>query len=146
MKLHANIDDMALIVKDLLPRDLFLQVADFDFASVKDKKRQDSLIDWPRELYVDDTPENNRTMESVKTVINHAVCLKGEYEFVDPIFKEVLETIKRMTRRKKKKGVDYSKVFDDEETINRIRADINKRFITPDSFNNKKQIKNKKDL
>lgn len=38
MKLHANIDDMALIVKDLLPRDLFLQVADFDFASVKDKK------------------------------------------------------------------------------------------------------------
>ena len=94
MKLHANIDDMALIVKDLLPRDLFLQVADFDFASVKDKKRQDSLIDWPRELYVDDTPENNRTMESVKTVINLAVCLKGEYEFVDPIFKEVLDIIK----------------------------------------------------
>ena len=51
-----------------------------------------------------------------------------------------------MTRRKKKKEVDYSKVFDDEETIKRIRADINKRFITPDSFNNKKQIKNKKDL
>ena len=60
--------------------------------------------------------------------------------------KEVLETIKRMTRRKKKKEVDYSKVFDDEETIKRIRADINKRFITPDGFNNKKQIKNKKDL
>ena len=94
MKLHANIDDMALIVKDLLPRDLFLQVADFDFTSVKDKKRQDSLIDWPRELYVDDTPQNNRTMESVKTVINLAVCLKGEYEFVDPIFKEVLDIIK----------------------------------------------------
>ena len=49
-------------------------------------------------------------------------------------------------RRKKKKEVDYSKVFDDEETIKRIRADINKGFITPDSFNNKKQIKNKKDL
>tara|TARA_R110002020_G_scaffold143826_1_gene316427 strand:- start:658 stop:888 length:231 start_codon:yes stop_codon:yes gene_type:complete len=49
-------------------------------------------------------------------------------------------------RRKKKKEVDYSKVFDDEETIKRIRADINKRFITPDGFNNKKQIKNKKDL
>ena len=47
-------------------------------------------------------------------------------------------------RRKKKKEVDYSKVFDDEETIKRIRADINKGFITPDSFNNKKQIKNKK--
>ena len=49
-------------------------------------------------------------------------------------------------RCKKKKEVDYSKVFDDEETIKRIRADINKGFITPDSFNNKKQIKNKKDL
>lgn len=49
-------------------------------------------------------------------------------------------------RRKKKKEVDYSKVFDDEETIKRIQADINKRFITPDGFNNKKQIKNKKDL
>jgi hypothetical protein len=60
--------------------------------------------------------------------------------------KEVLEKLKRMTRRKKKKDLDYSKVFDDEETIKRIRADINKRFITPDGFNNKKQIKNKKDL
>ena len=49
-------------------------------------------------------------------------------------------------RRKKKKEVDYSKIMDDEETIKRIRADINKGFITPDSFNNKKQIKNKKDL
>tara|TARA_R100000742_G_C4224630_1_gene47543 strand:+ start:479 stop:709 length:231 start_codon:yes stop_codon:yes gene_type:complete len=49
-------------------------------------------------------------------------------------------------RRKKKKEADYSKIFDDEETIKRIRADINKRFITPDGFNNKKQIKNKKDL
>ena len=46
-------------------------------------------------------------------------------------------------RRKKKKEVDYSKVFDDKETIKRIRADINKGFITPDSFNNKKQIKYK---
>ena len=60
--------------------------------------------------------------------------------------KEVIDKFKRMTRRKKKKEVDYSKVFDDEETIKRIRADINKRFITPDGFNNKKQIKNKKDL
>ena len=55
--------------------------------------------------------------------------------------KEVLETIKRMTRRKKKKEVDYSKVFDDEETIKRIRADMKKSFITPDGFNNKKSKK-----
>tara|TARA_R100000773_G_scaffold16143_1_gene14651 strand:+ start:516 stop:776 length:261 start_codon:yes stop_codon:yes gene_type:complete len=58
----------------------------------------------------------------------------------------VVDKFKRMTRLKKKKEVDYSKIIDDEETIKRIRADINKGFITPDSFNNKKQIKNKKDL
>jgi hypothetical protein len=44
-------------------------------------------------------------------------------------------------RRKKKKEVDYSKIFDDEETIKRIRTDINKGFITPDGFNNKKSKK-----
>jgi hypothetical protein len=31
--------------------------------------------------------------------------------------------------------------MDDEETIKRIRADINKGFITPDGFNNKKSKK-----
>jgi hypothetical protein len=55
--------------------------------------------------------------------------------------KEVLETIKHMTRRKKKKEVDYSKIFDDEETIKRIRTDMKKSFITPDGFNNKKSKK-----
>jgi hypothetical protein len=55
--------------------------------------------------------------------------------------KEVIDKFKRMTRRKKKKEVDYSKVFDDEETIKRIRADIKKGFITPDGFNNKKSKK-----
>ena len=60
--------------------------------------------------------------------------------------KEVIDKFKRMTRRKKQQDMDYSKIMDDEETIKRIRADINKGFITPDSFNNKKQIKNKKDL
>jgi len=59
--------------------------------------------------------------------------------------KEVIDKFKNMTRRKRR-DVDYSKIIDDEETIKRIRADINKGFITPDSFNNKKQIKNKKDL
>ena len=56
--------------------------------------------------------------------------------------KEVIDKFKNMTRRKRR-DVDYSKIIDDEETIKRIRADINKAFITPDSFNNKKQIKNK---
>tara|TARA_B100002019_G_C20738101_1_gene342592 strand:- start:73 stop:324 length:252 start_codon:yes stop_codon:yes gene_type:complete len=53
----------------------------------------------------------------------------------------VVDKFKRMTRRKKKKDVDYSKIMDDEETIKRIKSDINKGFITPDSFNNKKRKK-----
>jgi hypothetical protein len=56
--------------------------------------------------------------------------------------KSVVDKFKRITRRKKKKEVDYSKIMDDEETIKRIRADINKGFITPDGFNNKKHKKN----
>jgi len=35
--------------------------------------------------------------------------------------KEVIDKFKRMTRRKKKKDLDYSKIFDDEETIKRIK-------------------------
>ena len=35
--------------------------------------------------------------------------------------KEVIDIFKRMTRRKKQQDIDYSKVFDDEETIKRIK-------------------------
>ena len=52
-----------------------------------------------------------------------------------------MDTFKRMMRRKKVTKDDYSKIFDDEETIKRIRADIKKGFITPDGFNNKKSKK-----
>ena len=55
--------------------------------------------------------------------------------------KEVIDTFKRMMRRKKVTKDDYSKIFDDEETIKRIRADIKKDFIKPDEFNNKKSKK-----
>ncbi len=34
---------------------------------------------------------------------------------------EVIEKFKSMTRRKKQQDMDYSKVFDDEETIKRIK-------------------------
>ena len=57
--------------------------------------------------------------------------------------KEIIEKFNQTIRRKKKKDVDYSKIMDDEETIKRIRSDINKGFITPNGFNNKK---NKKSL
>ena len=32
-----------------------------------------------------------------------------------------IDKFKRMTRRKKQQDIDYSKVFDDEETIKRIK-------------------------
>ena len=34
---------------------------------------------------------------------------------------EVIEKFRSMTRRKKQQDMDYSKVFDDEETIKRIK-------------------------
>ena len=35
--------------------------------------------------------------------------------------KGVVDKFKRMTRRKKQQDMDYSKIFDDEETIKRIK-------------------------
>ena len=55
--------------------------------------------------------------------------------------KGVVEKFKRMMQRQKLTETDYSKIFDDEETIKRIRADIKKGFIAPDGFNNKKSKK-----
>jgi len=55
--------------------------------------------------------------------------------------RELVEKFKRMMQRQKLTEADYSKIFDDEETIKRIRADIKKGFITPDGFNNKKSKK-----
>ena len=34
---------------------------------------------------------------------------------------EVIDKFKSMTRRKKQQDIDYSKIFDDEETIKRIK-------------------------
>ena len=34
---------------------------------------------------------------------------------------EVIDKFKRMTRRKKQQDMDYSKIFDDEETIKRVK-------------------------
>ena len=74
--------------------------------------------------------------------INNFVKKKSMDHQVRHFSKGVIEKFKNMTRRKKKKDVDYTKIIDDEETIKRIRADIKKGFITPDGFNNKKHKKN----
>jgi len=54
---------------------------------------------------------------------------------------ELVKKFKSMMRRQNVTKDDYSKIFDDEETIKRIRADMKKSFITPDGFNNKKSKK-----
>ena len=78
--------------------------------------------------------------------INNFLKKQNTDHYVRHFNKGVVEQFRKIMRRKKRQNVEYSEIIDDEETIKRIRADINKRFITPDGFNNKKQIKNKKDL
>jgi hypothetical protein len=46
-----------------------------------------------------------------------------------------------MMAKKQRPDVEYTKIMDDEETIKRIQADINKAFITPDEINNKNDKK-----
>ena len=73
--------------------------------------------------------------------INNFLKKQNTDHYVRHFSKGVVEQFRKIMRRKKKKDVEYSEIIDDEETIKRIRADINKGFITPDGFNNKKQKK-----
>jgi len=75
--------------------------------------------------------------------INNFLKKQNTDHYVRHFSKGVVEQFRKIMRRKKRQNVEYSEIIDDEETIKRIRADINKGFITPDGFNNKKQ---KKDL
>ena len=75
--------------------------------------------------------------------INNFLKKQNTDHYVRHFSKGVIEQFRKIMRRKKRQNIEYSEIIDDEETIKRIRADINKGFITPDGFNNKKQ---KKDL
>ena len=75
--------------------------------------------------------------------INNFLKKQNTDHYVRHFSKGVVEQFRKIMRRKKRQNVEYIEIFDDTETIKRIRADINKGFITPDGFNNKKQ---KKDL
>jgi len=75
--------------------------------------------------------------------INNFLKKQNTDHYVRHFSKGVVEQFRKIMRRKKRQNVEYSEIIDDEETIKRIRADINKGFNTPDGFNNKKQ---KKDL
>ena len=91
MILYANIDDLALIINEVLPEELFKDVSSYDYASIKNKTRDSSHKNWQKILHIDDY--GNRTMQKVETVNIIARYHNGDYEFVDPMFKKVLDVI-----------------------------------------------------
>ena len=90
MILYANVDDLALIINEVLPEELFKDVSSYDYAGIKNKTRDTSHENWQKILHEDDY--GNRTMAQVDTV-NLAKYYNGDYEFVDPMFKKVLDII-----------------------------------------------------
>ena len=88
MILSANIDDLALIIQDVLPQELFKKVSNYNYNS---NELLSSYKDWQKELYEDSS--KNKTMRKVETLNSLAVYEKGEFKHKNIIFKNVLETI-----------------------------------------------------
>ena len=76
MKIYANIDDCALIIKDFLPDDLFKEVAKFNYDQYDKNK---SYKDWEKTLFLDES--KNVTMKEVTTVSELSSLDKGEYKY-----------------------------------------------------------------
>tara|TARA_R100001510_G_scaffold51316_1_gene51044 strand:- start:987 stop:1580 length:594 start_codon:yes stop_codon:yes gene_type:complete len=91
MILYANIDDKSLIINEVLPIDLFKKVSHYNYKNIKNKKINISHEDWENSLYKDNY--KNTTMQQVKTVNYLANYKNGEYEYIDKIFKDVLDII-----------------------------------------------------
>ena len=90
MKIYANIDDCALIIKDFLPDDLFKEVAKFNYDQYDKNK---SYKDWEKTLFLDES--KNVTMKEVTTVSELSSLDKGEYKYKDEIFKKEKNFIKK---------------------------------------------------
>ena len=91
MILYANVDDLALIINEVLPQDLFKKVSSFNYENIKNKKRHTNHEDWQETLHKDNY--SNKTMEQVRTVDSVATYNNEKYEYVDKIFKDVLDII-----------------------------------------------------
>ena len=91
MILYANIDDLALIIHEVLPKELFEEVSAFNYANIKNKERELSHKNWQEMLHIDGY--GNRTMQKVETVNIIARYENGDYDYVDPIFKKVLDIV-----------------------------------------------------
>ena len=89
VKIYANIDDSALIIKDFLPNNLFKKVANFDYDQY-DKNQ--SYKNWENNLFLDES--KNVTMKKVTTVDLLSSLDKGKYEYKNIIFKDVLDVVK----------------------------------------------------
>ena len=73
--------------------------------------------------------------------INNFIKKQNTDHYVRHFKKSVLDKFKRMMAKKQRPDLEYAMIMDDEETIKRIQADINKAFITPDEINNKNDKK-----
>jgi Rps23 Pro-64 3,4-dihydroxylase Tpa1-like proline 4-hydroxylase len=91
MILYANVDDLALIINEVLPQDLFKKVSSFNYEKIKNKKRHTNHEDWQETLHKDNY--SNKTMEQVRTVDSVATYNNEKYDYVDKIFKDVLDII-----------------------------------------------------
>ena len=91
MILYANVDDKSLIINEVLPKDLFEKVSSYNYENIKNNKRNINHKDWQDTLHKDDY--ENTTMQQVRTVDNLANYKNEKYEYVDKIFKDVLDEI-----------------------------------------------------
>tara|TARA_R100000329_G_C7507724_1_gene178763 strand:+ start:31 stop:642 length:612 start_codon:yes stop_codon:yes gene_type:complete len=91
MILYANVDDLALIINKVLPEDLFKKVSTYNYNSIKNKKRNYNHKDWQDALHKDNY--KNQTMKEVRTVDKVASYENEKYEYVDKIFKDVLDIV-----------------------------------------------------
>ena len=91
MILYANVDDLALIIKEVLPKNLFEKVSSYNYENIKNKKRHVSHEDWQETFHKDNYKV--KTMEQVKTIYSVAEYDNQKYQYVDKIFKDVLDII-----------------------------------------------------
>ena len=78
MILYANIDDLALIIQDVLPQELFKKVSNYNYNS---NELLSSYKDWQKELYEDSS--KNKTMRKVETLNSLAVYEKDTFPILE---------------------------------------------------------------
>lgn len=88
MKIYANIDDLAIIIKDVLSDDLFKKVCKYEYSS---ENKVSSMDSWKEHMYQD--LQKNKTMNPVGVVNHLATYENGKFTKSNKIFKEVLDII-----------------------------------------------------